>query len=78
MSFLFKVVLFGIIIFYIFRKIFGLIDRITGRKPAPHDPRVRREGDVKIEYQPDNKKGGRFGSEFKGGDYVDYEEIKNQ
>jgi len=75
MSFLLKVVLFGIIIYYIFRKIFGLIDRLTGKSPKQEQPRMRKEGDVNIDYQP-GKKSGRYGSDFKGGEYVDYEELQ--
>ena len=37
----------------------------------------RPKGDVNIDYVPeDQKKKGRSSQDFKGGDYVDYEEVK--
>ena len=75
MSFLLKVVLFGIILFYIFRKIFGVIDQLTGRKTKQDQPKMRKEGEIRVDYHPD-KEGGRHGSKFEGGEYVDYEEVK--
>jgi hypothetical protein len=75
MSFLLKVVLFGIILIYIFRKIFDVIDHLTGRKSRQDQVRMKKEGEIRVDHHPD-KKGGRFGSQFKGGEYVDYEELK--
>ncbi len=41
---------------------------------TPSNERKRSEGEIKIAYIPDNKKGKEV--DFKGGDYVDYEEVK--
>ena len=43
-----------------------------GRKFSSQKPQ---EGEIKVEHK-DSKKGGKFGDDFKGGDYIDYEEVK--
>jgi len=76
MGTLLKFILFGIVIYYIIRKVSGFILRIMGGNPTPNNQqKYTKEGDVHVDYVPKDKK-GKFGDDFKGGEYVDYEEVK--
>ena len=79
MGLLLKVVLFGLVFYYILKTIGSFIFRFLGGQ-APQNQRQqttphKREGEINIEYMPKDQK-GRPSSGKKGGDYIDYEEVK--
>ena len=77
MGYLLKILLLAIVFYFVMKQITAFVARITGRN-APqrgHDARPKREGEVNIDYTPESKS-GKFGEDFKGGEYVDYEEVK--
>jgi hypothetical protein len=80
MGLLFKLILFGIVIYYIVKTIGGFIFKILGVQPRRQAPQQtaqqRREGEIKIEYAPKDKKTQKKNAGSKGGDYIDYEEVK--
>ena len=76
MGVLLKFILFAVVIYYILRKVGGLMYRIMGGKPPVNTrQQYKRKGEVNVEYDP-RKKNKKFDSDFEGGEYVDYEEIK--
>ncbi len=79
MGLLFKIVLFGLVIYYIFKTIRGFVFRILGGQPQRQTPRQstprRREGEINVEYSPKDKKREK-GAGSKDGDYIDYEDVK--
>lgn len=82
MGLLLKVILFGLVFYYIFKTVGGFVFRILGVQSPQQQQRTRqaqqkkREGEINIEYMPkDQQKQGAKGSS-KEGDYIDYEEVK--
>ncbi len=77
MSVLLKFILFFIVIYYLLRKVGGFLFRIMGgtRPTSSNEKQYKREGEINIDYKPQNRN-GKFGNDFKGGEYVDYEEVK--
>ena len=77
MSVLLKFILISIVIFYVLRKVMGFFFRImAGNQPPPQNQRPpKREGEINIDYNPQHSD-KKFGDDFKGGEYIDYEEVK--
>lgn len=79
MGLLLKFVLFGLIFYYIVKTIGGFVYRILGgqarQKQQQQAKAHKREGEINIEYIPNDQK-GRGSTGRKGGDYIDYEEVK--
>lgn len=82
MGLLIKIILFGIVFYYIFKTVGGFVYRILGGRNFAQQQRQsqnnhRREGEINIDYVPDKEKGKRKrkGSS-KTGEYIDYEEVK--
>lgn len=79
-----KLLLF-ILIFILFirllNSVFKGIYRIYGTEPKGrsrggyYQKHREKKGEIHIDNMP-NKKGGKFGDDFKGGEYIDYEEVK--
>ena len=72
LKFLFIIAIFFFAIYYIFILPFkpknDIEDKRSNRKKA-------KNSNVDIDYMPDDKKQARS-DKFKGGDYIDYEEVK--
>ena len=83
MGILLKVVLFGLVFYYILKTVGGFIFRLLGGQSPQQQQRYRqaqqqqqkREGDINIDYMPKNKR-GKTKNGSKDGDYIDYEEVK--
>jgi len=79
MGLLLKVVLFGLVFYYIVKTIGSFVFRILGGQSRQNQRQQtathKREGEINIEYMPKNQK-GRSSSGKKGGDYIDFEEVK--
>ena len=80
MGLLLKVILFGLVIYYLIRTIGGFVFRILGGSASNHQQRQtdqhRQEGDVNIDYIPDDQNSGSGRTSARDGDYIDYEEVK--
>jgi hypothetical protein len=79
MGVLLKVVLFGLVIYYVFKTVGSFVLRIFGGQPQQPSSRQttqqRRRGEINIDHIPKGKnQKGKPGS--KDGDYIDYEEVK--
>ncbi|GEM_PF-2876371 len=52
---------------------------MTGHDPQErkkyYQKNYRKQGEIKIDKMPDNKD-DKFGNNYKGGEYIDYEEVK--
>lgn len=73
-------ILFFLLLIRVINFFFKGIYRAAGREPGKKydnnfKNRSKKNGEINIDHVPD-KKGGKFGNDFKGGDYVDYEEVK--
>ena len=80
MGILLKFVLFGLAAYYIFKTIGNFIFRFLGGQAQQQQQRQtttqqKRKGEVNIDYVPENQK-GKPKSGPKGGEYIDYEEVK--
>lgn len=75
MGLLLKFILFAVVIIYLLRKVGGVLYRIMGGAPPQQYQQPRPKGDINVETPPKESK-KKFGDDFKGGEYVDYEEIK--
>lgn len=79
MGILIKIILFGLVFYYIFKTIGSFIFKILGGQAQQTQSRQttnqKRDGEININYVPKDKNGGK-GSSSKEGDYIDYEEIK--
>ena len=80
MGFLLKIVLFGLVAYYIFKTVGNFIFRILGGQAQQKQQRQtatqqKRNGEINIDHVPENQK-GKPSSGSKGGDYIDYEEVK--
>lgn len=81
MGILLKVILFGLVFYYIFKTIGGFVFRLLGGQPPQQAQRHRqaqqqkREGEINIDHAPKDQRRG-VNRESKEGDYIDYEEVK--
>jgi len=79
MGALLKIILFGLVFYYIMKTVGGFILRILGgqvqQNQSRNAPPPKRDGEINIDYNPKGQK-GRSGGLSKEGDYIDYEEIK--
>ena len=78
MGILIKVVLFGLVIYYIVKSIGSFVYRILGGQPQKQARQAqpnKQKGEINIDYMPKGKKGGNTAGS-KDGDYIDYEEVK--
>lgn len=79
MGVLLKVVLFGLVIYYVFKTIGNVVFRILGIQPKQQAPRQstqqRKSGEINVEYSPKGKQKKGSGGP-KDGEYIDYEEVK--
>lgn len=74
---LLKIVLFAIVTYFIFRKVFSILGLVLGRNSQPHrhSQPPRKEGEIRVDYKPGDGKRSN-GKEFKEGEYIDFEEIE--
>jgi hypothetical protein len=74
---LLKIVLFAIVTYFIFRKVFSIIGFVLGRNPRTrgYSQPPRKEGEISVDYKPGDGKRSN-GKEFKEGEYIDFEEIE--
>jgi hypothetical protein len=79
MGVLLKVILFGLVIYYLLRTVGGIIFRLLGGQPPQQQSRQqthkKREGEINIDYIPKDRDKRSSGSKREG-DYIDYEEVK--
>ena len=79
MGWLLKIILFGLVIYFVLKAIGGFVYRLLGGQPHQDQYRQtaakKREGEINIDYIPKDEKERRRGSS-KDGEYIDYEEIK--
>jgi hypothetical protein len=71
---MFKFILILVLLIYILNKISVFVFRVMGR-PQQAPPQYRRPPEGSIHVDPNAKKMNKKGG-IKGGDYVDYEEVK--
>lgn len=73
---LLKIILFGVVAYFIIKKVSTLIAVVLGQNPQTNGrtPPQGKKGEIKIDYAPDKNKKSP-GNDFKGGEYIDYEEI---
>ncbi len=82
MGVLLKVILFGLVFYYILRTVGSFVIRVLGGgQQAPQtrqrqNQSMRREGEINIDYVPGQEKRRRSAGGSKEGDYIDYEEVK--
>jgi len=81
MGILIKVILFGLVIYYIFRTVGNFVFKILGgqRQPQAHQRQqhnAKKEGEINIDHMPNKGRNGKRGAGAKEGDYIDYEELK--
>ncbi len=81
MGYIFKYVLPILVIYWIFRSIGRFMTRMMGGgNPQQRNTHQQQkstrpaDGNVRVEYAPKNKN-EKSADNFKGGDYVDYEEV---
>lgn len=78
MGILLKVVLFGLVIYYIFKTIGSFVFRILGGQPQQQTRQTqpnKQKGEINIDYMPKGEKGENTDGS-KEGDYIDYEDVK--
>ena len=79
MGLLLKIILFGLVFYYLLKTIGSFVFRILGGQTQQNHYRQathqKREGEINIDYVPENEKRRRR-SGSKDGEYIDYEEIK--
>lgn len=82
MGILLKVILFGLVFYYIMKTIGSFVFRFLGGQSPQQQQRYqqtqkqqKREGEINVEYMPKDKN-GKTKSGSKEGDYIDYEEVK--
>lgn len=82
MGLLLKIILFGLVFYFIIKTVGGFVFRLLGGTPQQSQQNQQRqayqrkkEGEINIDYMPKNQK-GRSGRSSKDGDYIDYEEVK--
>ena len=69
-----------VILIRIINALFNGIYRVTGNPKSKTKNKFytrnrNTEGEIKVDQMP-NKKKGKFDNDFKGGEYIDYEEVK--
>jgi len=79
MGWILKMILYGLVIYFLLKTIGSFIYRIMGGQVHQDQQRQttqhKREGEINIDYIPKDERGRRRGGS-KEGDYIDYEEIK--
>lgn len=80
MGALLKFVLYFFVISWIIRSVMrffmgGLFGTSQQRADHQHYAPPKNDGRIKVDYTPENKK-GKSSDNFKGGEYIDYEEVK--
>lgn len=79
MGLLLKVILFGLVLYYLLKTIGGFVYRLLGGQPHQNQYKQtnqqKKEGEINIDYIPKNEK-GRSTKNSKDGEYIDYEEVK--
>ena len=79
MGLLLKVILFALVFYYIIKTIGSFVFRFLGGNASHHQQRQanqhKKEGEINIDYIPHDQK-SKSTSSKKGGDYIDYEEVK--
>lgn len=82
MGILLKVVLFGLVFYYIIKTVGSFVFRLLGGQSPQQQQHYRqaqqprkREGEINVDYMPKDKR-GRSNNGSKEGDYIDYEEVK--
>jgi len=76
---LFRILLIGLVIYWLYKtvgKFFFKTLSGNGGQQNPyqgHQQQRSREGSIHVDYNPKDKKGNQ--QDFKGGEYVDYEEV---
>lgn len=82
MGILLKIILFGLVFYYILKTVGGFVFRILGVQSPQQQQRTRqtqqqkREGEINIEYMPKEEQQRTKEGGSKEGDYIDYEEVK--
>jgi len=82
MGILLKIILFGLVFYYILRTVGGFLYKILGGQPRQPQTQRRqhydtnKEGDINIDYVPNKGRKRRSSSGSREGDYIDYEEVK--
>ncbi|MBL7850629.1 MAG: hypothetical protein JNN04_06990 [Cyclobacteriaceae bacterium] len=69
-----KLIIILVLVIYLLNKISIVLFRAFGRPPAPPPP-FSRPQDGNIHANPNGRPGSKRG-DIKGGEYVDYEEVK--
>ncbi len=82
-----RIILIFVFIFWVIRSVFKLFavglgsaqqQRNFNQQGRYQQQKKPKDGNVNIEYSPvERKKGKKSSDNFKGGDYVDYEELDN-
>ena len=67
-----KFIIILILVIYVLNKVSNLIFRVAGQKQTPPNFRRPAEGNINVNTPPPKAKK----STLKGGEYVDYEEVK--
>jgi hypothetical protein len=81
MGVLLKLILFGLVFYFLIKTVGALIGRALGGQQAAQAQRRstqqprQREGEINIDYVP-NKEKDRKRPSNSDGDYIDYEEVK--
>ena len=78
MGLLFKIILFGLVFYYIFRTVGNFVFKVLGGQRHPQQQHrqqynTRKEGEINVDYAPNKGKRSRSASGTKEGDYIDYE-----
>ena len=79
MGWFIKIILFFIVFAWIFRGITRFMAGVSGQTQArgfrsQQDPR-KRTGDINVDYKPNRSRKNKTSNDYKGGDYIDYEEV---
>ena len=69
-----KLIIILVLVIYLLTKVSSMLSRVMGR-PQPR-PNPRRTADGQIHVDPNTPRGPKRGNGMKGGEYVDYEEVK--
>jgi len=76
---LLKLILIFVIIYWLFKTVgkffFNTLTNKEGQNPYQGNQQQKsREGSIHVDYNPKDKKGNH--NDYKGGEYVDYEEVE--
>ncbi len=79
MGFLLKIVLFGLVFYYLIKTVGTFVYKLFGGQTVSghrqHAQPKRREGEINIDSNPASMR-NRNAQESSEGDYIDYEEVK--